>query len=260
MQRAIDEQLAVSKKRSSLRHILVQGCDNRRLLEFASMKDYQDDLALVKRALSGDERAADTIYAMRSQLLHYLTSKGAPEGSISEDIVVDFLGDCFGARDLSTRASAVRLLETYKGNGPLIGWLKACCWRKFLDHARRFKATPLSDQEELDSGAVAGPAEVALEPEAKARVLAALEYAFDEIDSLQLIFLRLVYFEGVSQKDVAAVFDCDGSTISRQLNEGVKALRRSIDLFQRRYADSLNLEWSDILAICQTPPDFLYEN
>jgi hypothetical protein len=84
------------------------------------MTDKHYDLALVKRALSGDERAAQAIYAMRSQLVNYLTSKGAPEGSVSEDIVADFLGDCFGARDRGHRASAVRLLESYKGNGPLI--------------------------------------------------------------------------------------------------------------------------------------------
>jgi DNA-directed RNA polymerase specialized sigma24 family protein len=230
------------------------------LLDFAGMTDKHDDLALVKRALSGDERAAHTIYAMRPQLINYLTSKGAPEGSVSEDIVADFLGDCFGARDRSDRASAFRLLEMYKGNGPLIGWLKVCCWKKFLDHARRFKAISLSGQEVLDSVAVAAPAEISLEPEVKAKVLAALEYAFDEIDSLQLIFLRLVYFEGVNQKDVAAAFDCDASTISRQLNEGLRDLRRNIDLFQRRYADSFRLEWSDLLAVCQSPPDFLYEN
>jgi len=224
------------------------------------MNDNRDDLALVKRALSGDERAADTIYATRSQLVNYLTSKGAPEGSISEDIVADFLGDCFGARERTVRASAVRLLETYRGNGPLIWWLKACCWKKFLDNVRRFKATPLSDHGELDSGTVAYSAAVSLEPELKARMLAALEYAFDEIDSLQLIFLRLVYLEGVNQKDIAAVFDCDGSTISRQLNQGLKALRSKIDSFQKRYGDSGKLDWSDMLAICQSPPDFLYEN
>jgi RNA polymerase sigma factor (sigma-70 family) len=241
-------------------YILDQCCDNRRLLEFATMNDNHDDLALVKRALSGDERAADAIYATRPQLVNYLTSKGAPEGSITEDIVADFLGDCFGARERSARAAAVRLLETYKGNGSLIGWLKACCWKKFLDYARRLKATPLSDHEELDSGAVAHPAAVSLEPETEAMILAALEYAFDEIDALQLIFLRLVYFEGVSQKDIAAVFDCDGSTISRQLSEGLKALRGKIKSFKQRYPESFRLEWSDMLAICQSPPDFLYES
>jgi RNA polymerase sigma factor (sigma-70 family) len=224
------------------------------------MNDNENDLALVKRALSGDERAADKIYNLRSQLVSYLTSKGAPEGSISDDIVADFLGDCFGASERSARASTDRLLETYKGTGPLIAWLKASCWKKFLDNARRFKATPLPDDEDLDTSPAGDSAAASVEPEVKARILAALEYAFDEIDSLQLIFLRLVYIEGVSQKDVAAVFDCDGSKVSRQLNEGLKALRRKTDSFQKRYVDSFKLEWPDLLAICQSPPDFLYEN
>jgi DNA-directed RNA polymerase specialized sigma24 family protein len=223
------------------------------------MNDHREDLALVKRALSGDERAADMIYATRSQLVRHLVSKGAPEGSIAEDVVADFLGDCFGARERSARATAARLLETYKGNGPLIGWLKACCWKKFVDSARRIKAVPFSDHEDVHSDAVVSAAAF-VDPEAKARVLAALEYAFDEIDALQLIFLRLVYFEGVNQKDLAVVFDCDDSTISRQINEGLKALRSKINSFQQRSADSFKLEWSDILAICQSPPNFLYEN
>jgi RNA polymerase sigma factor (sigma-70 family) len=243
-----------------VKSMLEHCCDNRRLIDFATMNENHDDLLLVRRALSGDERAADTIYSMRSQLVSYLRMKGAPEGSLSEDLVADFLGDCFGARERSARASATRLLEMYKGDGPLIGWLKVCCWKKFLDNARRIKATPLSEHEELDSGAVAYSVAASVEPEVKARILAALEYAFDGIDSLQIIFLRLVYLEGVSQKDIAAVFDCNDSTISRQLNDGLKALRRKVKSFQQRYPESIKLEWPDLLAICQSPPNFLYEN
>ena len=129
-----------------------------------------------------------------------------------------------------------------------------------MDNARRFKASPLPADEDLDNPAADDPPAPSVEPEVKARILAALEYALNEIDSLQLIFLRLVYIEGVSQKDVAAVFDCDGSTVSRQLSEGLKALRRNIDSFQKRYADSFKFEWLDLLAFCQSPPNFLYEN
>jgi hypothetical protein len=95
------------------------------------MNENDDDLALVRRALSGEERAATIIYSLRPQLVAHLTSKGAPRGSISEDAVADFLGDCFGARERSQRATTNRLLEMYKGNGPLIAWLKKSCWNIF---------------------------------------------------------------------------------------------------------------------------------
>jgi len=99
-----------------------------------------------------------------------------------------------------------------------------------------------------------------VEPELIARIVAALEYAFSELEPLTLIFLRLVYLEGVSQSDVAAVFNCNDSTVSRRLDQGLAALRRSAESFQQRDAASTEIEWSDLLVICQTPPDFIYEN
>jgi DNA-directed RNA polymerase specialized sigma24 family protein len=225
------------------------------------MNQNDDDLALVRRALSGEEPAAATIYSMRPQLVTHLTSKGAPHGSISEDAAADFLGDCFGARERSQRATTNRLLEMYKGNGPLIAWLKKACWNYFLDRTKAQRTIPFPDTGEEDVvGADPNPAPVSAEPEVVARIVAALEYAFSEIDPLTLIFLRLVYLEGVSQLDIAAVFDCDNSTVSRRLSQGLSALRTNAEAFQKRNTESLKIEWPDLLAVCQSPPGFIYEN
>ena len=75
-----------------------------------------------------------------------------------------------------------------------------------------------------------------------------------------MIFLRLVYLEGVSQQDVAAVFACNDSTVSRRLDQGLMALRKKVEAFQKRKSDSSAIEWPDLLTICQSPPDFIYEN
>jgi DNA-directed RNA polymerase specialized sigma24 family protein len=224
------------------------------------MNENDDDLALVRRALSGEEQAATIIYSLRPQLVTHLTSKGAPRGSISEDAVADFLGDCFGARERSHRATTNRLLEMYKGNGPLIAWLKKSCWNYFLDSTKGDRTVPFPGSGEEDVGADLNPVPVSAEPEVIARIVAALEYAFSEIDPLTLIFLRLVYLEGVSQSDVATVFDCDNSTVSRRLDQGLAALRTKAESFQKRKTDSLQIEWPDLLAICQSPPGFIYEN
>jgi DNA-directed RNA polymerase specialized sigma24 family protein len=225
-----------------------------------NMNQNDDDLALVRRALSGEEQAATIIYSLRPQLVAHLTSKGAPRGSISEDAVADFLGDCFGARERSQRATTNRLLEMYKGNGPLIAWLKKSCWNYFLDGTKGDRTIPFPGPGEDDGGADLNPVPVAAEPEVIGRIVAALEYAFSEIDPLTLIFLRLVYLEGVSQSDVATVFDCDNSTVSRRLDQGLAALRTKAESFQKRKTDSLQIEWPDLLAICQSPPGFIYEN
>lgn len=224
------------------------------------MNENDEDLALVRRALSGDERAANIIYSLRPLLVSHLTSKGAPHGSIAEDAVADFLGDCFGARERSPRASTNRLLELYKGNGPLIAWLKTSCWNKFLDAARGPKTSPLSDQGEEDGGADPNPAPAPAEPEVIHRIVAALEHAFSEIDPTTLIFLRLVFLEGVSQADVATVFDCDDSTVSRRLEQGLTALRKKAEAFQKQKNDLFEIEWPDLLAVCQSPLKFIYES
>jgi DNA-directed RNA polymerase specialized sigma24 family protein len=234
-------------------------CRKPGLLELAIMNQNDDDLALVKRALSGDESAAKTIYSMGPQLIAHLTRKGAPHGSVSEDAVADFLGDCFGARERSSRATTNRLLEMYQGNSPLIAWLKKGAWNRFLDRTREFTPDPFLDSGEADSIAEVNPVR-ATEPEVIARIVEALEYAFSEIDPLTMIFLRLVYLEGVSQQDVAAVFACNDSTVSRRLDQGLIALRKKVEGFQKRKSDASAIEWPDLLTICQSPPDFIYEN
>jgi DNA-directed RNA polymerase specialized sigma24 family protein len=236
------------------------GCPKRGLLEFGIMNQNDDDLALVKRALSGDESAANTIYSMSPQLVVHLTKKGAPHGSVSEDAVADFLGDCFGARERSARATTNRLLEMYQGNSPLIAWLKKGSWNRFIDRTREFTPERFLDSGEEGNIAAVNPAPVTPEPEIVARIVAALEYAFSEIDPLTLIFLRLVYLEGVSQQDVATVFDCNDSTVSRRLDQGLTALRKKVEAFQKGKSDSSKIEWQDLLTICQSPPDFIYAN
>jgi DNA-directed RNA polymerase specialized sigma24 family protein len=224
------------------------------------MNQNDDDLALVRRALSGEELAAATIYELRPQLVAHLTSKGAPHGSISEDTVANFLGDCFGARERSQRATTNRVLEMYKGNGPLIAWLKKSCWNYYLDSTRGPKPVSLEDSGEEKGAAEAISAPVSAEPEVITQIVAALEYAFSEMDPLTLIFLRLVYLEGVSQSDIAAVFDCENSTVSRRLRDALTDLRANAEAFQKRNGGLLEIEWSDLLAICQSPPGFIYEN
>src|ERR1700722_20244009 len=115
-------QMPQQKYRPSLKCRKQMGCPKRGLLEFGIMNQNDDDLALVKRALPGDESAANTIYSMGPQLVVHLTKKGPPHGSVSEDAAADFLGDCFGTRERSARATTNRLLEVFQGNSPHIAW------------------------------------------------------------------------------------------------------------------------------------------
>jgi DNA-directed RNA polymerase specialized sigma24 family protein len=254
--RSIDRPTRVMNMKSLYKSLLPES----RIARVWWMNQNDDDLALVRRALSGEERAAATIYDLRPQLVAHLTSKGAPHGSISEDTVANFLGDCFGARERSQRAATNRVLEMYKGNGPLIAWLKKSCWNYYLDSTRGPKPISLEDSGEEKGAAETISVPVSSEPEVIAQIVAALEYAFSEMDPLTLIFLRLVYLEDVIQSDIATVFHCDNSTVTRRLDQGLTALRANVEAFQKRNGGLLEIEWLDLLAICQSPPGFIYEN
>ncbi len=118
----------------------------------------------------------------------------------------------------------------------------------------------LTDRSEKDNSSHVHSDCGSIEPDAESKAWAALEYAFSEIDPIQLIYLRLVFLEDVSKKEVAKAFGCHPSNVGRKLNKGVKTVRMKTEAFQKRYPDAGRVEWSDLLAICKSPPDFFYEN
>jgi RNA polymerase sigma factor (sigma-70 family) len=216
------------------------------------MSEYNDDLALAKRALARDNEAAQKILNLRPELVRALQRRGASPTK-AEDIVVDVLGECFGSRTRSSRASTDRILELYRGESPLVAWLLKACHNRFVDDQRGSRTTPIDDEVS---------AEIPPYPDSDVvnELRAALEHAFSEVDPLALIFLRLVYLHGVKQRELAFAWHCHEATVSRLLSQGLKMIRDQALAFLRRMTPPITMEWSDLLAICENPPDFLYED
>jgi len=86
---------------------------------------HQDDLDLARAATDGDEQAWRRIYDQtQGQLYNFLCYQ---------------TGDRDAARDLmqDTYVTALRRLDTYRGQGTLLSWLRAVGLRKCLDWRRR---------------------------------------------------------------------------------------------------------------------------
>jgi RNA polymerase sigma factor (sigma-70 family) len=85
----------------------------------------QEDLELARAAINGDEKAWYRIYdETHQQLYNFLCYQ---------------TGDREAARDLmqETYVTALRRLDTYRGQGTLLSWLRAVGLRKCLDWRRR---------------------------------------------------------------------------------------------------------------------------
>lgn len=216
------------------------------------MSDHNDDLALAKRALAGDNQAAQKILSLRSQLVRALERRGASPNK-AEDIVADILGECFGSRNRSSRASTDRVLELYRGESPVAAWLWKACYNRLLDEQRASRTAPIDD--ELSTETVPYR-----DSDVVSHVRAALEHAFSEVDPLTLIFLRLVYLHGVKQRELAFAWHWHEATVSRLMNQGLTTIRDKSLAFLRETSPPIVMEWSDLLAICENPPDFLYED
>jgi RNA polymerase sigma-70 factor (ECF subfamily) len=86
---------------------------------------HQDDLDLARAATGGDEKAWRRIYDQTNgQLYNFLCYQ---------------TGDRDAARDLmqDTYVAALRRLDTYRGQGTLLSWLRSVGMRKCLDWRRR---------------------------------------------------------------------------------------------------------------------------
>jgi RNA polymerase sigma factor (sigma-70 family) len=215
------------------------------------MDNYDADLALAKRALAGDNNSAQNILSLRPELIRVLEIRGT-SNSKAEEIVADVLGECFGSRKRSSRASTDRILELYRGDSPLVAWLLKACYNRMVDDHRRSRTDPIDDEMSAEASKRA-------DADVVKRVSIALEHAFLKVDPLALIFLRLVYLHGVKQRELAFAWRCHEATVSRLISQGLKTLRDEALAFLRKKSSFVELEWSDLLAICENPPDFLYE-
>ena len=85
----------------------------------------KDDLELARAATNGDEKAWRRIYDKTNQQLY--------------NFLCYQTGDRDAARDLmqETYVTALRRLDTYRGQGTLLSWLRAVGLRKTLDWRRR---------------------------------------------------------------------------------------------------------------------------
>ena len=64
--------------------------------------------------------------------------------------------------------------------------------------------------------------------------------------------LRLVYLHGLSQREVARLWSCHESKVSRFLSQALADIQRNTLQETRRQDLWLDLSWQDFLDLCQT--------
>ena len=218
----------------------------------ASPADTHADVALVERALAGDEPA---IRELRGQhhghLKARLLRRGASETD-AEEILTDLWGDCVMGK--------FRRWQPQAGSS-LIAWLSSVATNRLIDHFRKqkFQADGFGRDGrdgDGDSSARRGEAEgVSNDPPPRDAELArllrgALACALQQCDQTGLLMLKLVHLHGLTGREIARMWGWHESKVSRTASHAEDQIREMTLAEVRRREPSLDLVWEDLVELC----------
>jgi len=79
-----------------------------------------------------------------------------------------------------------------------------------------------------------------------------LQRAFSACGAEGLLMLRLVYLHGLSQRELARMWCCHESTISRVLSQAMDDIEKNTMQALKQNDTGLDLRWDDFVELCQT--------
>ncbi len=171
------------------------------------------DLELVRRMAAGDEAALRALYAAYGQRLFAYAVRLTRQPTLAEDVLQESL------------VAAWQGASRFRGEGRVVAWLLGIVHHKALNALRRKSPSALDEeQEELLAG------DSSLEDQVLAREQAALlQMGLDCLSLKHRIVLELVFYQGLSLNEVAAVCDCPVGTVKSRLNYAKAHLRRVLE-------------------------------
>lgn len=189
---------------------------------FRSLK--LDDLVLAKACAAGNERAWEHFMAVYGQPLTRAAIAISGSETVGRDLADAFYAELYG---LNTRDGERRCpLDSYRGRGSLLGWLRTTLAQRFVDHYRRTFREQAFDDQVHD---VAVPKPVAdLEPAILAALRQAVHAAFDDQPAEERFLFAAYYVDEKTLAEIGHVLHVHEATISRRLRRATEAVRKQL--------------------------------
>ena len=181
-----------------------------------------DDLVLAKACAAGDERAWEQFVAQYGQPLTRAAIAISGSETVGRDMADAFYAELYG---LELRDGARRCpLDSYRGRGSLLGWLRTTLAQRFVDHYRRtHREQPLDD---FDAPVADDPVE---EDGSKSPMLAqAIEVALRSVGAEERFLMAAYYLDDRTLAQIATVLRVHEATISRRLRRATESVRKEI--------------------------------
>jgi DNA-directed RNA polymerase specialized sigma24 family protein len=214
---------------------------------------YFADYQLAQRVLDGDEEAAQTLLRdYRDVVIGVLVKKGVPVGDAA-----DTVGQLW-SESVSRGGGRPGRLAGYNGECLLATYLNTVAFNMWLTEYRKRQrqgeilASPAGPGHE--SGAAGTAPDEERSDRADAPLIALLRKAIDmgarRCAPEDYVVLQLTRFDGLRGREVAAMFGCDESWVTRMRQRGEEAWRAGIEEYLHDHEPDLKLRWQDFIDMC----------
>lgn len=180
------------------------------------------DLVLAQACAQGNARAWEHFLAIYQQPLLRAAIAITGSDTLGRDLSGSLYAELYG---LNTRGEQRRCpLESYRGRGSLIGWLRTTLAQRHVDHHRRtHREQPLEDYD----GPILMPDSV--KPAAELTVLGkAIQETLAACEPEERFLLASYYLDGRTLLQIAEVLGVHEATVSRKLHRLLDILRKQV--------------------------------
>jgi RNA polymerase sigma-70 factor, ECF subfamily len=182
------------------------------------------DLVLAKACAAGNECAWKRFMAVYGDQLTRAAIAISGSESVGRDLADAFYGELYG---LTTRDGERKCpLDSYRGRGSLLGWLRTTLSQRFVDHYRRtFREQALDERAHNFRAHDAAPEP---EPGLLATLRHAVPSALREQPAEERFLLAAYYLDGKTLAEIAVVLKVHEATISRRLKRATEVVRKRL--------------------------------
>jgi RNA polymerase sigma-70 factor (ECF subfamily) len=173
------------------------------------MTDLQQDVELVRRIAAQDEAALHDLYTVYSQRLYVYALRLTGDHAQADDVVQDAL------------VAVWRSAGSFRGDGRLLAWLLGIVYYSAIKSLRH-RSIPISEEMEASLPTTELLPEEHMLSDEKTRHL---QQGLQSLSPEHRAVLELVFYQGLSLKEVAQVCSCPIGTIKSRLSYARQQLR-----------------------------------
>jgi RNA polymerase sigma-70 factor (ECF subfamily) len=182
------------------------------------------DLVLARACGAGNERAWEQFMAQYGQPLTRAAIAISGNETVGRDLADAFYAELYG---LNTRDGERKCpLDSYRGRGSLLGWLRTTLAQRFVDHYRRTYREQVLDEEVHD--APSSDSTMDPEPGVLDSLREAVKAALHDQPAEERFLLAAYYVDERTLAEIGKVLHVHEATISRRLRRATDAVRKQL--------------------------------